>query len=75
MRSEFEHEISPFSPLPKHPIVGARSAPSKTAQFCAKTQRRPVLRPKFAAEHAGLLGFGSRGPRRGLYGRGMKSGI
>ena len=29
-------------------------------------QRRPVLRPEFAVEHAGLLGFGSRGPRRGL---------
>ena len=34
----------------------------------AKKQRRPVLTPKFAVEHAGLLGFGSLGPRRGLIG-------
>ena len=68
MRSEFEHEISPFSPRPNHPIVVARGAPSKTGQICPEKQRRPVLRPEFAVEHAGLIGFGSRGPRRGLVG-------
>ena len=41
---------------------------SKTGQICPKKQRRPVLRPDFAVEHAELLGFDSPGPLRALVG-------
>ena len=66
--SAFENGISPFSPRPNHPTVVAHGAPSKTGQICPKKQRRPVLRPDFAVEHAELLGFDSPGPLRALVG-------
>ena len=42
----------------------AAARPARQVIFAAKEKRTPVLRPEFAAEHAGLLGFGPQpGPR------------
>ena len=58
------------SPDRRFEIAIFAARPARQLRFVAKKQRGPVLGPKFAVEHAGLVGFGSRGPRRGLIGTG-----
>ena len=33
---ESNHEISPFSPRPKHPLVVAQARPARQVRFCSK---------------------------------------
>ena len=57
-----------FGQTGQHSVASPDRRSARQVRFAAQKQRRPVLRPEFAVEHAGIVGFGSLGPRRGLIG-------